>query len=580
MVRTRKLDTTKPMALALLLLLGMAPSVLAQEPTLPGFWWSPEFSDVPATARGQQDIAPSSESEGDAPALLDDLSVEGVADLARQLSARHDWLTPEVLATLRHSALRIDEIFASTPAYLAVEGQAFQIRVEPLGPRGQDLDPRTDSWFVFLTPEVYEALGEDRFLAFREGVQTVLGPADLESLPALGLTLAGLAETDRPLPGEVVASVDSRFDLAGPGFEPRRADRMLAAGGAVGLKNACAEVAPASCSNGQPVCGLAGYSPYFVLDSVLIKVKHEARGQSPEIELYPLQPTSSSALGPGIETQVIFDGRFARDLAGRWRYLPDINTTHTYHSISNGFALFPTDVASQWAALLVEDDKSTGKLDVTETVQTVVKLFSTASSFVKSVKTMNYFKLLKASYDLVRLVLDSNGDDCFDETLAFDRSLFCAEGLGQPFPTVLTFDTDEWAFQGHFACIETSCVPPPPLEASISGPSALDPWEIGTYTCTASHGDPPYTYTWHKGYGTTGPVVGTSTTSATSHNISLADTIDFQVTCALTDDAGASDSAVKGVVVEVNSGGCDPVQCNALCGGLGECTPNDLCECI
>ncbi|MEM1178580.1 MAG: hypothetical protein AAGM22_09560 [Acidobacteriota bacterium] len=515
----------------------------------------------------------------DAPALFDEKSVAPIAELAQELSARHDWLTPDALDVLARGALRLDEAFPAAPAFMTVDGTTYKIRIEPVGADARDLDPEFDSWYVFLSPEVYDGLGENRFLAFRDGVQTVLTGRDLERLPTAGLTLAGLS-SEAPQPGDLIAGTTSRIELGDFSPAALNSPRLLAAAGRAPHKNSCDGVAPSSCSQGQPICSDPNREPYFILDAINIKTKHERRGSSPEIELFPLLPEVVAVNGTNLETEAIFDGRIARDMAGRYRFLPDINTTHTFHTINNGYALFPTDMGTEWAALLVEDDKNTGKLDVNSTAETTMKVFTTAVNFQQAVKKMDDFKLLKSIKDLFDLLFNNNGDDCFEHSIAIDRALFCNDALGQPFPHVFTLDSAEWTLQGHFACIEENCAPPPPLDASVSGPSALDPWEVGTYTCTASHGAPPYTYTWHKGYGTTGPVVGGTTTSNTSHSIGLADTVDFQVTCDVTDSAGDSDSAVKGVVVEQNSTGCDPVQCNATCGGLGQCLGNDQCLCI
>ncbi|MEM8930923.1 MAG: hypothetical protein AAGE94_07100 [Acidobacteriota bacterium] len=519
----------------------------------------------------------------DPSALFDDQSVAPFAELARQLSARSDWLQPKALDLLRHSALRLDEAFPAAPAFLDVGGVTYKIRIEPFGEDARSLDPGSEPWYVFLSPEVYAGLGEDRFLAFQDGVETVLHAQDLEQLPTVGLTLAGLSGTERPQPGERVASMTSRLELGQASTAAFESRRLLAAAGdgRAAQKNACAGVAPTGCHATRPVCG-TGQEPFFVLDAIKINVKHERRGSSPEIELFPLQQDNTLSLGGNNETEAIFDGRFVDDLAGRSRYLPDINTTGTFHTISGGYALFPTNIGTEWTALLVEDDRTTGELDVNSNLATTIKVFTTGVNAYSASATMNAFKLLTASWDLMNLLFLNNGDDCFDDLIGIDNALFCNGALGQPFPSTVVLDTTEWSLRGHVACIDTSCSPsPPPLEASVSGPSALDPWEVGTYTCTASSGTPPYTYTWHKGYGSTGPVVGSHTTSATSHSIGLADTIDFQVTCDLGDSVGGSDSAVKSIVVEANSTGCDPVQCNATCGGpgLGQCLLSGECVC-
>ncbi len=303
----------------------------------------------------------------DPPGLLTEEQLGPIAALAARLSSDRSWLLPEVLAAMARQRLRLDEIFAAAPELLVIEDAKYRIMLEKLGSGWETFNAGSDPFFVFLNHEVYDGLGEDRALAFQDGHETVIFEDDLKNSPIIGLTLAGLSPDERPRLSDSVLPLGQPIALGE--IQPRLERGLEHRFHGFTATSSCAEeVAPSACSGGVPVCS-AGYSPYFVLSGILFKTDHEGafRGK-PEIELFPVQlDTSSPAGGTNATTDFMFKGISVTDIAGRSRFLPDSNSTWTWHNVSGGLALFPLDMSNEWGMTLVEDDDEPGvmKLDKT-----------------------------------------------------------------------------------------------------------------------------------------------------------------------------------------------------------------------
>jgi hypothetical protein len=146
-------------------------------------------------------------------------------------------------------------------------------------------------------------------------------------------------------------------------------------------------------------------------------------------------------------------------LAGRSVYLPDVNNNNQWYTVSgDGLALFPANLSNAWVATLVENDDDTGLLELDRNRTNPIKTQFTYDS----TKQFDFFDLLKGVAQLVlTLAFQSDSDDLWIPSLEVNNSRFCSEGLGQPYPYNFFLDADEWAMQGHFACIDPTCVPPP-----------------------------------------------------------------------------------------------------------------------
>ncbi|HYO12407.1 MAG TPA: hypothetical protein VE685_04330, partial [Thermoanaerobaculia bacterium] len=63
---------------------------------------------------------------------------------------------------------------------------------------------------------------------------------------------------------------------------------------------------------------------------------------------------------------------------------------------------------------------------------------------------------------ILTMDLLNDSDDLYLQSLEVSNATFCSEALGQYYPYTLTFDSSEWGLRGYFACIDPTCVPPPP----------------------------------------------------------------------------------------------------------------------
>jgi len=250
------------------------------------------------------------------------------------------------------------------------------------------------------------------------------------------------------------------------------------------------ESAPTSCSGGVPVCSSPNASPYFVLSSLLIKTNHEgAFSGDPGIELYPLRANLGSPFGGStdVRTTWIFDGRTVTDLMGRSRYLPDVDNNYTWYPISGGLALFPSQVSNTWAATLIEDDDTKGRLKIDRNKYNPVKKRDAFIDFFPFDLFDNLVSAGNYAYLILTLGILNDSDDLFLQSLEVSNATFCSEALGQSFPYTLTFDSSEWSFQGYFACIDPTCVPDPCAGDPCCGdPCCGDPYcggGCGPYGC-------------------------------------------------------------------------------------------------
>ncbi len=160
-----------------------------------------------------------------APVLLDEKALLNVSELALSLSARRDWLHPAILDELSHRTLRLDEIFVDAPSTLLIEGRPYRLMIGLLG-RRQEVDT-DESFSVFLTADVH-MLAKGQLLGFQNGEQVLLWPDDLNTLPAVGLSLQGPL-FEEPLPSGFLiefgkatrlGSVHSQIQREAGGFGP------------------------------------------------------------------------------------------------------------------------------------------------------------------------------------------------------------------------------------------------------------------------------------------------------------------------------------------------------------------------
>ncbi|MCH9646647.1 MAG: hypothetical protein K0U98_00335 [Deltaproteobacteria bacterium] len=403
--------------------------------------------------------------ETDPEGLLERQHMGALVDLATRLSQNRSWLTGEALESLDRKSLSLDEVFSQAPEFLSWENKAFRVKIEKIGDLWKRFDPKVDPFVVFINHEVYDGLGEDSALAFQDGAETVIFERDLESLPAVALTLD---EDNRPVTG--LQPLDAPIALGAARLQVRRepapAPSLTSASGALlhnlPSGNSCApELAPTSCAGGVPVC-TAGYDPFFVLKNVMIKVDHEswARGK-PEIELFPLNLDSlSPSGGTSATTPWLFKGQQVLDLAGRSRYLQDVNNEYTRYEITGGLAISPLILGNEWNATLVEDDNDPGVLRVSGAQPNHTRIFNSTVNIITEVRGMNRFWMVIRN--IGQILIDiipffNNDDDLFQPSLGLTNNLFCSSGIGQPFPRIYTLPSVEWEIQGYFACVNPSC---------------------------------------------------------------------------------------------------------------------------
>jgi hypothetical protein len=241
-----------------------------------------------------------------------------------------------------------------------------------------------------------------------------------------------------------------------------------------GEANCPRQIAPSTCIGGKPTCSAAGYSPYFVLDSLLVKEDHETFG-SPEIDLYATRLDITPASGsPQTNTGLIFSGRSVSDYAGQTVYLPDINNKNQWYNIGGGLALFKADGGFEFGATIVDDDKDAGKLILdgqqinTTAVLAAAGGIRTIYKNKKQLDALGWVSAIWGVYQTLKGVLVNN-DDLYVESLGVSNSLFCESAVYQSFPHTVELNTTEWALRGHFACINPSCSPPPPPTCASTG---------------------------------------------------------------------------------------------------------------
>lgn len=437
---------------------------------------------VPATADGLPvdglelpKIEKAVDAVDDPPGLLADNQLGSLKELAVRLSADRSWMRPEIFTTLGFQDLHLDEIFVDAPEVVRFESNYYRIQVEKVGPMWEGFQIESDPYFVFLTHEIYDGLGDDRALAYLDGDETVIFETDFQKTPALAVTLVKLPPSVKVTSFEKIVALESSFDLGAAELRlpverlpihlfPELQNLIhLATNPGLEQNTTCTQaVAPTSCSNGRPVCG-TGYKPYFVLTSLMIKTDHEGccfKG-NPEIELFPLRIDVASQLGSNTtaSTNLLFKGASTTDMAGRTRYLPDVNNTNTWYNVTNGLAIFPADLGNELSALLVEDDDDTGVLRVNANKVNVTKLLKSVSSLIFDSRSIDLSFLVK----LGRIILDiigifNDGDDLYQESLGVANNLFCTNSLGQMKTYHLI--SQEWEMKGNFACINPSCPDP------------------------------------------------------------------------------------------------------------------------
>lgn len=414
-------------------------------------------------------LQPSSDREdtaNDPAGLVTSENLLSLRELAAGLSRDDAWLSPEALRALDVRHVALGELFSKTPSLVNIQGKPYRIVLEKVGVSWEGFRPG-NPFLLYLTHEVFDEYGPDIALGYRGGVETLLTAAELNAAPAIALTLK---ESD-PVPADIrVRSIEEPV-VIGPVRPAQDVARIGEPEMQIAYTESCSpQFAPTSCTwDGVPVCP-SGSAPYFVLSSLMIKTDREGdlRG-NPEIELFPLRLDSVSYYG-GVDEAITdwqFDGRYVRDLAGQSRYLPNVQNNYVWYSISGGLAIFPSSLGKEWSATLVEQDDEPGRLKVKATQINATKIFKRVVNIVETVydvREVQYFQLI---YGVARLVLDiikmfNDGDEIYQESLGISNELFCNDGLGQAFPRNFYLDSQEWALQGYFACVNPSCVPPPP----------------------------------------------------------------------------------------------------------------------
>lgn len=406
------------------------------------------------------------EGKQDPPGVLNQHNLKNLRQLAKRLSSDNKWLTDDVLKGLDMMSVRLEDVFTGAPAFIEVEGQLYRIALEKVGPAWKDFDPQSSKFLIFLNHEVYDGLGENYALGFERGQERVIAQDEIETTAALGLTLQGITPDESPKDKARVAAIESpiRLGKARPNLRSPK-DRVL---GSM-LKNiteantSCSPVAaPTSCSNGVPVCASGTATPYFVLSSLTIKTDHEGAFKgNPEIELFPFRINPSSPIGGSsdVRTKWIFSGRTVTDLAGRSVYLPNVQNTNQWYYVNGGLALYPSLLSNEYVSTLVENDDTTGQLEIDRNKNNPIK--RPREAYIQ----LWPFDYLDFLIDVARFIYTlgflDDSDDLYVESLAVNNNLFCTEGVGQYFPYNFTLTGSEWDMQGHFACIDPACVPDP-----------------------------------------------------------------------------------------------------------------------
>ena len=415
----------------------------------------------------------------DPPGVLNNVQIDSVRQLALRLSSNRNWLRNDVLKTLDKMGVRVNEIFAEAPEFVEVDQNIYRLVLEKVGSGWQGFNPHSSPYLIFLDHDTFDGYGEGFALAFENGTERMIVEEDLQKIAAIGLSLKDVTPDEWPERGARVVGIDQpiRLGEVAPRF---RSTNPIDIGAIVNRKDSCLpESAPTSCSGGVPVCSSPNASPYFVLSSLLIKKDHEdAFSGDPGIELYPLRLNPNSPYGGAsdVRTNWIFDGRTVTDLAGRSRYLPDVDNNYTWYNISGGLALFPSLSSNEWVATLIEDDDTKGRLKIHRDKYnpfrkrdgTTINLFS-FDFFDNWIATIGF---------ILTLDILNDSDDLYLQSIEVSNATFCSEALGQYFPYTLTFDSSEWSLRGNFACIDPTCVPDP----CAGDPCCGDPC-CGSYCC-------------------------------------------------------------------------------------------------
>lgn len=426
----------------------------------------------------------------DPPGVLNDVKIDSVRQLALRLSSNRNWLRNDVLKALDKMGVRVDEIFAEAPEFVEVDQKLYRLVLEKVGSGWQGFDPHSSPYLIFLDHDTFDGYGENFALAFEGGKERMIVDDDLQKIAAIGLSLEDITPDERPERRAGVVGIDQpiRLGKASPRF---RSTNPVDIGLIVNSSTSCLpESAPVSCNiGGVPMCSSPSASPYFVLSSLLIKQDHEDPfSGDPGIELYPLRVNPSSPYGGSsdVRTDWIFDGRTVTDLMGRSRYLPDVDNNYTWYNISGGLALFPSQVSNQWAATLIEDDDTKGRLKINRDKSNPVK----RRDALINVFPFDLFDyLVSTAINYVNLVLTlgilNDSDDLFLQSLEVSNATFCSESLGQSYPHTLTFDSTEWSLRGYWSCIDPTCVPPDPCggDPCCGDPCCGDPCCTGVGVC-------------------------------------------------------------------------------------------------
>jgi hypothetical protein len=440
---------------------------------------APENATISQKARLQEALGEDrswAEGKQDPPGVLNNAKIDSVRQLALHLSSDRSWLTKDVFKALNTMSVRVDELFSEAPQFVEVDQRLYRLVLEKVGPGWQGFNPRSSAYLIFLDHETFDGLGENYALAFQNGKERTVTEGDIEKTAAIGLSLKGATPDEGPVNRRSIAKLEQPIRLGK--FQPRfRSTGAIDIGAIMARKSCATELAPASCNGGVPACSSSTASPYFVLTSLLIKQDHEGTFKgNPEIELYPLRINPSSPYGGSVDvrTNWIFSGRTVTDIAGRSRYLPDVQNNNTWYSVSGGLALFPSNLSNEWAATLIENDDTTGKLEIDRDKYNPVK---TRDAMVK-LYPFDLFDFLKDLANLIwTLGFLSDSDDLYVQSLEVSNQTFCTEALGQYFPYNVTFDSTEWSLRGYYSCIDPACVPPPPPP-----PDPIEP-TCGTQYC-------------------------------------------------------------------------------------------------
>jgi len=400
------------------------------------------------------------EESADPPGAFDTAQVGPVATLAQKLSLDRTWLTEDILSKLEETTVPLEEILPGSTSVFLEDDYIYITRVEKVGALWADFNPDSDPYFVFLTHEVYTGLGEDRALAFQDGIQTEVFLEDFDLLPALALTIERVpldtaidfvetASDPDNLPIEPICrstsdtssgSNDPDHLIIDPDCEPDPTPTKLCPNSGT----SCPQYAPTACSQGSPVCP-TGSNPYFVLRRLLIKEDHEGLFKgNPEIELHPLNIEAlPQGSGTSPYTRFVFSGRRICDAVGQERFLPDINDENAWYSFEH-VALYPAKVGEDWALTLVEDDEGLlGTINKSGSTANTIYVFRSTSSISALTRSLSSLNFVVGNTSLFRASFPGGDDDLYQPSIGVTNDLFCNSGLNHAFPRVFSLNTPE-----------------------------------------------------------------------------------------------------------------------------------------